>query len=301
MKISKSKQELARIISENGGWGEGNHAIQDKDDKCVWFMTKMTGRPSGKAFWPGCKSDRIKLDKLLPNWHQTVLSHAEYLHLYPAPDADGWIEWSGGECPVSGDPVVDVKFMDGETAFGHSNEWIWSINDVNGDIVAYRLHEPEQVETVEYNYPGVVYTGPVQSEFVVDEKPTLDKLLQDWCNADDYAQRKQAEADEAAAMRDERWKELQARAGEMGVTVGLVVSVAHNNHELVITDWRDLQLNDIIEYVDGDIKDKIGMIGPVVEFAPAATNGMMVIMKCDSGPRKGQLGWPMKWRFIRRP
>ena len=94
---------------------------------------------------------------------------------------------------------------------------------------------------------------------------------------------------------------MQARAGEMGVTVGLVVSVAHNNHELVITDWRDLQLNDIIEYVDGDIKDKIGMTGPVVEFAPDATNGMMVIMKCDSGPRKGQLGWPMKWRFIRRP
>lgn len=50
-------------------------------------------------------------------------------------------------------------------------------------------------------------------------KPTLDQLLQDWRNADDYAQRKQAEADEAAAMRDERWQAVQVRAAEMGVTV----------------------------------------------------------------------------------
>lgn len=49
--------------------------------------------------------------------------------------------------------------------------------------------------------------------------PTLDQLLQDWRNADDYAQRKQTEADEAAAMRDERWQAVQARTGEMGVTV----------------------------------------------------------------------------------
>lgn len=55
--------------------------------------------------------------------------------------------------------------------------------------------------------------------------PTLDQLLQDWRNADDYAQRKQIEADEAAAMRDERWQAAQARAGEMRVTVGRCESV----------------------------------------------------------------------------
>ncbi|MGL4756198.1 MAG: hypothetical protein ACRCXB_27925 [Aeromonadaceae bacterium] len=56
-------------------------------------------------------------------------------------------------------------------------------------------------------------------------EPTLDQLLQDWRNADDYAQRKQTEADEAAAMRDERWQAVQARAGEMGVVVERRVSV----------------------------------------------------------------------------
>ena len=87
MKISNSKKELARIISENGWWKKGNYAIQDKDDKCVWFMSELEGRPQGRAFWPGRKSDRIRHGALIPNWHQTILSRAEYFHLYPAPDA----------------------------------------------------------------------------------------------------------------------------------------------------------------------------------------------------------------------
>lgn len=130
--------------------------------------------------------------------------------------------------------------------------------------------------------------------------PTLDQLLQDWRNADDFAQRKQTEADEAAAMRDERWQAVQARAGEMNVTVGRCESRV-TEPELVITDWRELRVGDIIEYVDGDIKDKIGMTGPVVELALSAEDGMFVRLKCDNGPNKGRLGWPREWRFIRRP
>ena len=136
-------------------------------------------------------------------------------------DADGWIEWKGGECPVDVDALVCCKLRSGKvsiTAY-HAGLLSWRHNGNAADIIAYRLHKTEQVETVEYNYPGVVYTGPVQSEFVVTEKPTLDQLLQDWRNADDYAKRKQAEAGEAAAMRDERLEAVQDRAGEMGVTV----------------------------------------------------------------------------------
>ena len=69
--------------------------------------------------------------------------------------------------------------------------------------------EPQYCESVVRSIPEPTAT------------PALDQLLQDWRNADDYAQRKQTEADEAAAMRDERWKAVQARAGEMGVTVGV--------------------------------------------------------------------------------
>ena len=103
MKISKSKQELARIISENGGWGEFcEWAAQDKrgefgDNSVVLFQGE--DKPvimAGDTEWmcaEGYESDSTfgkhvcDADKLLKNWHQTILSRAEYFHLYPATDA----------------------------------------------------------------------------------------------------------------------------------------------------------------------------------------------------------------------
>lgn len=223
MKISKCKKELARIISENGGWRDGEFAAQEGDGtgSIDFFKSKPQYYPNSK-FWRGVydPSERIaRADVTIKNFHQTILSRVEYFHLYPVPDADGWIACATGECPVSGDPVVDVKFRDGETAFGHSNEWIWSIDDGSSDIVAYRLHKPEQAKPELCE--SVMRTIPEP-----EAKPTIDQLLQDWRNADDYAKRKQAEADKAAAMRDERWQAAQDRAGEVGVTVGLCESVA---------------------------------------------------------------------------
>lgn len=156
MKISKSKKELARIISENGGWrGGAEFSAQDKDGEVFHYAKKPTIN-AGREVWhhKGCIGKGEFTAETLPNWHQTILSRAEYLHLYPAPDAK-------------------AEFCE--------------------SVMRY-IPEPEA-------------------------KPTIDQLLQDWRNADDYAKRKQAEADWSAAMRDERWQAVQARAGEMGVTV----------------------------------------------------------------------------------
>lgn len=255
MKISKCKKELARIISENGGWRNGEFAAQDGDggvggygEKPVWSLLGQYWR--NEAFGEWFMVNKIK------NHHQTVLSRAEYFHLYPSPDADGWIEWKGGECPVERGTLVDVKYSGGEENFGVSAltegwhedhvrgsnrkrtaaNWV-DILPVSG-IVAYRLHKPEQstvetrladaVDIVKAAAPALMsdemkFTG---DEVMGEIKPTLDRLLQDWRNADDFAKRKQAEADEAAEMRDERWNAVHERAGEVGVTVGLCESVA---------------------------------------------------------------------------
>lgn len=298
MKISKCKKELARIISEHGGWRNGEFAAQDGDGLVGGYGSKPEWNSLVKYWWHEASGGWFLgwfLANKIKNHHQTVLSRAEYLHLYPAQDADGWIEWNGGmKSPVESGVPVDVKTKDGSEHYDQLlGDACWHDNWGDANIIAYRLHKPDvKPEFCE----SVMRTIPEP-----EAKPTIDQLLQDWRNADDFAKRKRAEADEAAAMRDELWQAVQDRAGEVGVTVGFVVSVAHNNPELVITDWRDLQLNDIIEYVDGYIKDKIGMTGPVVEFAPDATDGMKVRMKCDNGPNKGRIGWPMKWRFIRRP
>ena len=91
MKINKSKQELARIISENGGWRGGKFAAQDGDGtgSIDFFRSKPQYYPNSK-FWRGVydPSDRIaRTGVTIKNFHQTILSCEEYFNLYPSPNA----------------------------------------------------------------------------------------------------------------------------------------------------------------------------------------------------------------------
>ena len=57
------------------------------------------------------------------------------------PDPDGWIPWSGGECPVAPETLVDTKFRNGSRAFGEAaDEWDWLHRSTLplSDIIAYR-------------------------------------------------------------------------------------------------------------------------------------------------------------------
>lgn len=218
MKISNSRQQLAKIISENGGWRNGEFAAQDGDGGIGGYEVKPEWDSLAKYWWREASGQWFFANKI-KNHHQTVLSRAEYFHLYPAPDADGWIEWKGGECPVGDGDRIDVKFSDGDEFFDADSDWDWGVNAGGCNIIAYRPHkkqksEPQYCESVTRSIPE-----PIAA-------PTIDQLLQDWRKADDFAKRKQAEADEAAAMRDERWQAVQDRAGEVGVMVGLCESVA---------------------------------------------------------------------------
>ena len=86
MKISKSKQELARIISENGGWRDGEFAAQDGDGGVGGYEVKPEWDSLAKYWWREASGQRF-LENKIKNHHQTVLSRAEYFHLYPALDA----------------------------------------------------------------------------------------------------------------------------------------------------------------------------------------------------------------------
>lgn len=192
MKISKSKQELARIINENGGWCDGEFAAQDGDGtgSIDFFESKPQYYPNSK-FWRGVYDPFERIDRAdvtIKNFHQTILSRDEYFHLYPAPDA-----------------------------------------------------KPEFCESVTRSIPEP------------SNKPTIEQLAADYRNAKDYAERKQQEADAAKDDADARLEAL----GLAGEAIGLLVSPINEKQEpeMVITDWRDLQVGDEIEgvnYVDGD-------------------------------------------------
>lgn len=53
MKISNSKKELARIISENGGWRDGEFAAQDGDGGVGGHAVKPEWNSLAKYWWRG--------------------------------------------------------------------------------------------------------------------------------------------------------------------------------------------------------------------------------------------------------
>ena len=299
MKISNSKKELARIISENGGWREGADTCSCDHDGYVSFFVGNPTRNGGSWLANGdCEyiggTIATKYEKI-KNWHQTILSREEYFHLYPTPDADGWIEWKGGECPVDDDCMVVCKILGGElwdggaqTKAGHMG---WR-HDGFCDIIAYRLHKQEQAEPQYCESVTRSIPEPIAA-------PTIDRLLQDWRYADDYAKRKQAEADEAAAMRDERWRAVQAKAGEIGVTVGKRES-AEAESNLVITDYHQLCVGDVLRCKDlpAGAKCNVGDEGVIVKAENSPLAGGVYV---NVGGRDWFGVFGEHWEFIRRP
>ena len=289
MKISKSKQELARIISENGGWRNGEFAAQDSDGLVGGYGSKPEWNSLAEYWWREALGGWFLVNKI-KNHHQTVLSRAEYFHLYPAPDADGWIEWNGGKCPVGEGDRIDVKFSDGDDFFDVSSDWGWGVDAGSCNIIAYRLHKPEQAKP---EFCESVMRSIPEPE----TKPTIEQLAADYRNKLDYANRKQDEADKANMESDAALAQLEDAIAEIGFAITPLVATEKES-ELVITDWRDLRVGDIIEYVDGRNKDRVGMVGRVDRFdLYSANTDRPVRMTSDND----QVGWPVKWRFIRRP
>lgn len=64
----------------------------------------------------------------------------------PASGDDGWIPWSGGECPVDGETRVIVQlryeFCPDETSRPTpASSWSWDWMESDGDIIVYKVVE----------------------------------------------------------------------------------------------------------------------------------------------------------------
>ncbi|HHG2178242.1 TPA: hypothetical protein ACPUUO_004789 [Klebsiella pneumoniae] len=72
---------------------------------------------------------------------------------------EGWIEWGGGECPVPRGTLVDVRYRDGKQLNALSANYgtlnprdasfvFWRNYGCEKDIIAYRLHQPQEAVQV---------------------------------------------------------------------------------------------------------------------------------------------------------
>lgn len=204
----------------------------------------------------------------------------------------GWVdaaEWaaqnrSGQVCPYSSKPVFE----------GGSPQWGVDGCIGLGSFIAKTLPNWHQTILSRDEYFHLYPAPEAAPEPVVEAKPTIEQLASDYHNRKDFADRKQQEADAAKADAEAKLAELVA-AGE---ALGLVLSVAEPEPELVITDWRDLQEGDEIRCTEGTWDScYIGRIGVVesVEY-PSYAGDMPIRVEVD-----GESDWGDNFEFIRRP
>ena len=248
MKISNSKTQLARIISENGGWRNGAESAAQCINGEISFWhdvaTKQRGEDWCGSYLGSCEDIEFTGVKL-PNWHQTILSRDEYFHLYPA------------------------------------------LGELCGKVTEENRHEQ-------------VWTNP----------PSIEQRAADYRNAKDYADRKQEEADAAKADAEVKLKALELAGEALGLLVSPITEKQEPEHELVITDWRDLQVGDEIEVFNFECPESESrrkqelMSGPCVVMQAEGGNVRIELKK--NLPTKGA-HWnatgvdACEFKFIRRP
>jgi len=311
MKLSKSKLALAKVINENGGWHDNDtwlFSTQSGDGVLKFWKAKPKAQKGSVCTeWSGGCRLNFALSRVIQSWHQTILSREEYHQAYPKADADGWIAWKGDmKSPVESGVPVDVKTKDGNEHYDQLlGDACWHDNWGDANIIAYRLHKaevkPELCESVTRSIPDQEEIFSESASIprinqcrcsVVDVKPTIEQLAQDYRKKLDFANRKQLEAEDARVAADAALGELE-RAGE---AIGLVIGVAKPNP--VIADWRDLMERDVI-WFGGDDEQAAGEYS-VLEVEHADYGGNRAI-RIDTVGNDYWIDVTDDWKFIRRP
>ena len=145
--MNNSNKTLLQILVEElpkiGGWPDDmNYCGQSAyDNELYFYRHPYTGQP--------CDKRGIFTDSHRSEYAYTPIPRVLY-EVALAAKNDGWIYWPGGECPVDGDAIVEVK--DRKTnpyQFNNdrAGDFTWSHHGIDGDIIAYRLQQPHEVKT----------------------------------------------------------------------------------------------------------------------------------------------------------
>lgn len=121
--------------------------------KNIWLAANGTGHADVKV---------KKYDVIADDWATAIITREQYEAALAAKN-DGWIEWGGGECPVPCGTAVDVKHRCGAVSenqqawpkhhkesdvvvnpFSNAGQAFWRHENSVVDIIAYRLHKPQE-------------------------------------------------------------------------------------------------------------------------------------------------------------
>lgn len=167
---------LVEELPKHGGWPEGaTRARQSRFDTEIYITNKgnYVDHPNTK-FNPGIRASDCQFHeggvatreqyeaalaaskrcdhKWIPSEGRTQSGYlCSKCGNYDGPGHD-WIDWHGGECPVSDSTMVEVRYRNGEVkAAAPADFYEWGHGRphfvITGcDIIAYRLHKPQEAE-----------------------------------------------------------------------------------------------------------------------------------------------------------
>ena len=156
--------------------------------------------------------------------------------------------------------------------------------------VAETAPEPE----IQSEIMGIAQVGDIN---VVESKPTIEQLAADYRNKLDYANRKQDEADKANMESDAALAQLEDAIAKIGFAI-TPLAATEKEPELVITDWRDLRVGDVVWY-GGDDELSSGEYHVTGIEAPDYEGYLTVRVNGYSGGH--WIDIRVGWSFIRRP
>ena len=165
--MTNKKRELIEILLDNvkpEDWPESlPYAAQDMCASAVYVYSGIPDITSiCNGFWhPGSLDcEFIKtVDVICELWNKTIVHRDEFMKRWnernQVIDSEGWIQWNGGEMPVDKGTLIDVKYRDGsmtgevfytcDNEFRYSRNWCRLYSET--DIIAYRLHVPQEQKT----------------------------------------------------------------------------------------------------------------------------------------------------------
>jgi hypothetical protein len=142
---------LVQELPKRGGWPEGAKTVAQDSCGEVWGFNCVAPKINNGLWWISASytdlisSSRVQLDLLADDWNSTFITREQYEAALAAKN-EGWIEWGGGECPVSASEMVDVIFWHGgRMSTNIADYWRWNHNGTDSDIIAYRLHQPQEI------------------------------------------------------------------------------------------------------------------------------------------------------------
>lgn len=143
---------LVDELPKRGGWPEGA------------AKSASYSHIPGVHFWDG-DGFRVDCSDLTTRSLGCEKVTREQYEAAMAAKNDGWIDWPGGECPVEKGTLVDVRYRNGDenhhvaagvwgyVAAGGDLRGMfaydWSYGSSGNDIIAYRLHQPQELEQTE--------------------------------------------------------------------------------------------------------------------------------------------------------